>query len=214
MAVSYVLVSAGYWSWLATGSRCGTSRSAGWAGHGAPGAEPAWTGGRRRPGGDHVEGHVSRRFRRRSGCRSSNGYRGGYRNGYDMSTALETSGLGKRFGRSWGLRDCSLAVPAGRIAGLVGPNGASGRNMQCQVTSWLRSISARSLVLASRCRTAAFNASSSSSSCAEPKCSMFREPRREKYRGSSLYPGRWSKAGSVADAFGCGARCGSTSTFP
>ncbi|HWE88118.1 MAG TPA: ABC transporter ATP-binding protein [Pseudonocardiaceae bacterium] len=39
-------------------------------------------------------------------------------------TALETSGLGKRYGRTWALRDCSLHVPAGRIAALVGPNGA------------------------------------------------------------------------------------------
>ena len=44
-----------------------------------------------------------------------------------MSTtiALETTDLGKRYGRStWGLRDCTLALPAGRVAALVGPNGA------------------------------------------------------------------------------------------
>ncbi len=41
-----------------------------------------------------------------------------------MSTALETSGLGKRYGRVWGLRDCTLTVPTGRVAALVGPNGA------------------------------------------------------------------------------------------
>jgi ABC-2 type transport system ATP-binding protein len=41
-----------------------------------------------------------------------------------MSAALETTGLGKRYGRNWALRDCSLAVPTGRVAGLVGPNGA------------------------------------------------------------------------------------------
>ncbi|MFY1637826.1 ABC transporter ATP-binding protein [Solwaraspora sp. WMMB335] len=39
-------------------------------------------------------------------------------------TALETTGLGRRYGRSWALRDCTLAVPAGRVAALVGPNGA------------------------------------------------------------------------------------------
>ncbi|HEX8727267.1 MAG TPA: ABC transporter ATP-binding protein [Ktedonobacterales bacterium] len=38
--------------------------------------------------------------------------------------ALETTGLGKRFGRHWALRDCSFALPRGRIAALVGPNGA------------------------------------------------------------------------------------------
>jgi ABC-2 type transport system ATP-binding protein len=38
--------------------------------------------------------------------------------------ALRTAGLGRRYGHVWGLRDCTLAVPAGTVAGLVGPNGA------------------------------------------------------------------------------------------
>jgi ABC-2 type transport system ATP-binding protein len=38
--------------------------------------------------------------------------------------ALEASQLGKRYGRRWALRDCSLRVPAGAIVGLVGANGA------------------------------------------------------------------------------------------
>jgi ABC-2 type transport system ATP-binding protein len=37
---------------------------------------------------------------------------------------IEASGLGKRYGGTWALRDCSLAVPAGHVAALVGPNGA------------------------------------------------------------------------------------------
>jgi len=37
---------------------------------------------------------------------------------------LETSGLGKRYGSTWALRECSLAIPAGHVAALVGPNGA------------------------------------------------------------------------------------------
>ena len=41
-----------------------------------------------------------------------------------MSSALEATGLGVRYGRTWVLRDCSLSVPAGRVAALVGPNGA------------------------------------------------------------------------------------------
>jgi ABC-2 type transport system ATP-binding protein len=44
-----------------------------------------------------------------------------------MSTpiaAVQTSGLGKRYGRSWGLQDCSFQLPQGRVAALVGPNGA------------------------------------------------------------------------------------------
>jgi ABC-type multidrug transport system ATPase subunit len=41
-----------------------------------------------------------------------------------MDTALETDRLGKRYGRTWALRDCTLHLPAGRITALVGPNGA------------------------------------------------------------------------------------------
>src|SRR5579859_2764258 len=37
---------------------------------------------------------------------------------------VEASGLGKRYGSTWALRECSLAVPAGYVAALVGPNGA------------------------------------------------------------------------------------------
>ncbi len=42
----------------------------------------------------------------------------------DATAAIETSGLGKRYGRSWAVKDCSLSLPVGRIAALVGPNGA------------------------------------------------------------------------------------------
>jgi ABC-2 type transport system ATP-binding protein len=37
---------------------------------------------------------------------------------------IESSGLGKRYGNTWALRDCSLAIPDGHVAALVGPNGA------------------------------------------------------------------------------------------
>ncbi len=37
---------------------------------------------------------------------------------------IEAGGLGKRYGGTWALRDCSLAIPAGHVAALVGPNGA------------------------------------------------------------------------------------------
>ena len=37
---------------------------------------------------------------------------------------VEASGLGKRYGATWALRDCSLAIPAGHVAALIGPNGA------------------------------------------------------------------------------------------
>ena len=41
-----------------------------------------------------------------------------------MRAVIQTSGLGKRYRRVWALRDCTLAVPEGRVVGLVGPNGA------------------------------------------------------------------------------------------
>ncbi|MFD8573150.1 ABC transporter ATP-binding protein [Streptomyces sp. NPDC059639] len=43
-----------------------------------------------------------------------------------MSTAIEATGLGKRYGRqsAAALDDCSFRLPVGRISALVGPNGA------------------------------------------------------------------------------------------
>jgi ABC-2 type transport system ATP-binding protein len=38
--------------------------------------------------------------------------------------ALEATGLGKRYGSKWALRDCTLEIPAGSVTALVGPNGA------------------------------------------------------------------------------------------
>ena len=37
---------------------------------------------------------------------------------------VEASGLGKRYGGTWALRECTLKIPAGRVTALVGPNGA------------------------------------------------------------------------------------------
>jgi ABC-2 type transport system ATP-binding protein len=37
---------------------------------------------------------------------------------------IEASGLGKRYGSTWALRECTLAIPAGHVTALVGPNGA------------------------------------------------------------------------------------------
>jgi lantibiotic transport system ATP-binding protein len=41
-----------------------------------------------------------------------------------MSNAVESFGLGRRFGASWALRDVALVVPTGAIFGFLGPNGA------------------------------------------------------------------------------------------
>ncbi|MEU4575329.1 ABC transporter ATP-binding protein [Nonomuraea sp. ATR24] len=41
-----------------------------------------------------------------------------------MSSVLEARGLGKRYGRRWALRECTIDIPDGHVVGLVGPNGA------------------------------------------------------------------------------------------
>ena len=41
-----------------------------------------------------------------------------------VTAVVEASGLGKRYGHMWALSDCTLAIPAGKVVGLVGPNGA------------------------------------------------------------------------------------------
>src|SRR5262245_39774004 len=41
-----------------------------------------------------------------------------------MSFALEAANLTRRYGSVWALRDCTFALPAGRVCALVGPNGA------------------------------------------------------------------------------------------
>lgn len=38
--------------------------------------------------------------------------------------ALSCDGVGKRYGSTWALRDCTLRIPAGSVTALVGPNGA------------------------------------------------------------------------------------------
>ena len=37
---------------------------------------------------------------------------------------IEARGLGKQYGGTWALRECTLAIPAGQVTALVGPNGA------------------------------------------------------------------------------------------
>ncbi len=50
--------------------------------------------------------------------------RGERRRGGRRLNVVEATGLGKRYGSTWALRECSLAIPAGHVAALVGPNGA------------------------------------------------------------------------------------------
>jgi len=53
-----------------------------------------------------------------------------------VTPALGAVALGRRYRRTWGLRDCSLAIPAGRVVALVGPNGA-GKTTMLQLAAGL-----------------------------------------------------------------------------
>ena len=59
----------------------------------------------------------------RSGAAARPGGRGGAMN------IIESTGLGKRYRRTWALRDCTLGIPGGHVAAVVGPNGAGKTTM-------------------------------------------------------------------------------------
>ena len=56
-----------------------------------------------------------------------------------MTAAIQASGLGKAYRRTWALRDCTLAIPDGRVVGLVGPNGAGKTTLLRLATGMLTS---------------------------------------------------------------------------
>ena len=56
--------------------------------------------------------------------------------GHGMNAILQTSAAGKKYGRQWALRDCTLAIPDGKVVGLVGPNGA-GKSTLLQLAAGL-----------------------------------------------------------------------------
>src|SRR5580658_10040724 len=64
-----------------------------------------------------------------------------------MTAVLEASGLGKQYGSRWALRDCTLAIPAGRVVGLVGPNGAGKTTLLQLAAGLLRPTSGTITVL-------------------------------------------------------------------
>ncbi|NUW38929.1 ABC transporter ATP-binding protein [Nonomuraea rhodomycinica] len=41
-----------------------------------------------------------------------------------MTSVLQAHELGRRYGKRWALRECTIDIPAGHVVGLVGPNGA------------------------------------------------------------------------------------------
>lgn len=61
-----------------------------------------------------------------------------------MTPVIAAESLGKRYGRKWALRDCSLSIPEGKVVGLVGPNGG-GKTTLLHLAVGLHSPSAGSI---------------------------------------------------------------------
>jgi ABC-2 type transport system ATP-binding protein len=70
-----------------------------------------------------------------------------------MTPAVETIGLGRRYGRRWALRNCSLQLPAQRVIGLLGPNGAGKTTLLSLATGLLRPSQGEVVVLGRRPRS-------------------------------------------------------------
>jgi ABC-2 type transport system ATP-binding protein len=63
------------------------------------------------------------------------------------ATAIQTKGLGKRYGSFWALENCNLVVPEGSVSALVGPNGAGKSTLLKLLTGLSRSSSGEGKVL-------------------------------------------------------------------
>ncbi len=59
---------------------------------------------------------------------------------------VETHGLGRRYGATWALQECSISIPAGSLSALVGPNGA-GKTTLLNLVMGLSSPSAGDLTV-------------------------------------------------------------------
>ena len=63
-----------------------------------------------------------------------------------MTPVLEADDLGKRYRHKWALSECTLAIPSGKVVGLVGPNGA-GKSTLLQLSVGLLQPSAGSITV-------------------------------------------------------------------
>jgi ABC-2 type transport system ATP-binding protein len=68
----------------------------------------------------------------------------------DQQPVLQAKGLSKRYGRRQALSDCTLAIPPGRVVGLVGPNGA-GKTTLLQIAVGLLPPTAGSIEVLGGC---------------------------------------------------------------
>ena len=68
--------------------------------------------------------NVMRDFRERGGGAAHRRGAGATRGGGSGMNVIETHALGKSYGQTRALHDCTLAIPEGHVVALVGPNGA------------------------------------------------------------------------------------------
>ena len=66
-----------------------------------------------------------------------------------MTFAVETTQLGKRYGSTWALEDCSVRIAEGRVSALVGPNGAGKTTLLRLLVGLSRPTTGRAEVLGS-----------------------------------------------------------------
>lgn len=64
-----------------------------------------------------------------------------------ISYAIETQKLGKKYGSLWALENCSITIPVGRVSALVGPNGAGKSTLLKLLTGLNNSTTGESKVL-------------------------------------------------------------------
>jgi len=67
-----------------------------------------------------------------------------------VTAVLEANGLGKRYGTKWALTECTLAIPSGKVVGLVGPNGAGKSTLLQLAVGFLRPSAGSISVLGGR----------------------------------------------------------------
>jgi ABC-2 type transport system ATP-binding protein len=67
-----------------------------------------------------------------------------------VSTALQAQGLGRKYGKRWALRDCTVDIPTGHVVGLVGPNGAGKTTLLKLATGLLEPTAGSVTVLGGR----------------------------------------------------------------
>jgi len=67
-----------------------------------------------------------------------------------VTNSIDAVALGKRYRRRWALQDCTVAIPSGRVVGLVGANGAGKTTLMHLIVGLLRPSAGAVTVLGGR----------------------------------------------------------------